>query len=76
MKTLRKLGKEFKKLHIFRGLWGEWQNVTYKKVFLEGRGANFGRGGGGKWDGKSGEALSGLFLNITRKNRKKTSSLS
>ena len=48
MKTLRKLGKEFKKLHIFRGLWGEWQNVTYKKVFLEGRGeANFGHGGGG-----------------------------
>jgi len=76
MKTLRKLGERIQKITYFRGLWGEWQNVTYKKVFLEGRGANFGHGGGDKWDGKSGEALSGLFLNITRKNRKKTSSLS
>ena len=52
MKTLRKLGKEFKKLHFFRGLWGEWQNVTYKKVFLE--------GGGGGLILDVGEGVSGM----------------
>jgi hypothetical protein len=79
MKTLRKNWERIQKITFLGGKGVSGGKMLHIKKFFWGEGMGV-RGlildmGKVGWQ-IGGKALSGLFLNITRKNRKKTSSLS